>query len=142
MPGEKEAREVTEIELRTESLRQEDNSRRKRDAEAAGRWRRPLTAPRRWVRSSLPQARDDAAAASHCRPSPLLGASVSVGETGVRNRRVWRMVLAARNVVTRTHLLIIVLVETLVVIIFILKVLVLESFAGEEIDRRGITYQI
>ena len=60
---------------------------------------------------------------------------MSVGETGVRNRRVWRVVLAARNVVARTHLLIIVLVETLVLIIFILKVLVLECFAGEEIDR-------
>ena len=45
------------------------------------------------------------------------------------------MVLAARNVIARTHLLTIVLVETLVVIIFLLKVLVRESFAGEEIDR-------
>ena len=45
------------------------------------------------------------------------------------------MVLAARNVVARTYLLIIVLVETLVVMIFIFKVLVLECFAGEEVDR-------
>jgi len=60
---------------------------------------------------------------------------VSVGGTDVRSRRVWHVVLAARNIVARTHLLIIVLVETLVVIIFILKVLVLEIFAGEEIDR-------
>jgi len=45
------------------------------------------------------------------------------------------VVLAARNVIARTHLLTIVLVETLVVIIFLLKVLVRESFAGEEIDR-------
>jgi len=106
-----------------------------------GRRRRTFTAactPRRWVHSSLPPAHADAVAASHHHPSPLLGASVSVGETGVWDRRGWRVVLAARNAVARTHLLVIVLivlVQTLVVIILILKVLVFECFAGEEVDR-------
>jgi len=125
------------IKLITGSLGEGGISRRKWDAGEEGSTRKLFTAactPRRSVHSSLPLVRDDAVAASYHHPSPLPGASVSVGERSAWNGRGWREVTHA---LAQTHLLIIVLivlVQTLVVIIFILKVLVIESFAVEEVD--------
>ena len=50
----------------------------------------------------------------------------------------WRVVLAVTIALARTHLriiVLIVLVQTLIAIIFVFKVLVLESLSGEEVDR-------
>ena len=64
--------------------------------------------------------------------------SVSVGgRKGLWNGRGWRLARNVTHALAQTHLLIfvfLILVETIIVIIFIFKVLVLERFAGGEVD--------
>ena len=88
------------------------------------------------MRSNLPRARDDASAASHHRPSSLLRASLSVGGTGVWNRRVGAWYWPSPSSLSHDLriIVLIVLVQTLVVFILVFKALAIERFSGKEID--------